>query len=399
MRRTGDLKLIQELNRSIILDEIRHHGPTSRTDISKKHQLSPTTVSSAVHELIQEGLVGESGVGYSSGGRKPRLVQFLPDQQCIIGVSLKKSSIRITEMNLEATVKREISEPIRCIGQPIIERLIALLTNFLSQTSCVENCAGIAVIVQGVVDADEGIIRLNSKLNLVNVPIKKMLEERFRMPVFVDNDTNAFILAEKNFNSLDSYKNMVYVTVGDGVGAGIIVNGDIYRGRSGGSGEFGHTSIDLHGDSCECGSRGCLENYVSWPVIHTRIFSSLSRGTSSKMLDMANGDVTKISLVHYRQALRENDPLAVSINDEVAQYLSVGLVNLVHLFNPEVVILGGELLIENASLFDQVATHLETQTLRTLADGMDVRLTTLGKEFEMLGAASVLLQEKFRFTL
>ncbi|NGP45943.1 ROK family transcriptional regulator [Bacillaceae bacterium SIJ1] len=399
MRRTGDLKLIQELNRSIILDTIRHYGPISRTEIAKRHQLSPTTVTTAVQELIQEGLVGEGGIGQSSGGRKPKLVQFLPDRHFMIGVAIKKSSLIVSEMNLEANVRRKIHVPVQTNGPKVIEEVIEVLQAFMKHTASLDKCAGIAVITQGVVDASEGVVRHNSKMNLFNVPIKRMFEDAFHLPVYVDNDTNAFILAEKNFNSFDSCKNMLYVTVGDGVGAGIIVNGDIYRGRGGGAGEFGHTSIDRHGELCECGSRGCLENYVSWPAIQTRIFSHITKGATSPMVEAAQGDILKMTLPLFIRSLKDKDPLAVMINDEVAKNLAIGITNLVHLFNPEKVILGGELVYENESLYNQVKVHLEKNTLHPMAKGLKVQMTSLEGNFDMLGAASVLLQDKFNFSL
>jgi predicted NBD/HSP70 family sugar kinase len=103
-------------------------------------------------------------------------------------------------------------------------------------------------------------------LKLKNIPLKEMVEKRFKLKTWLENDANAIALAEKQFGAYKKYKNLVYVTIGDGVGAGIIVNGSIFRGCNGGTGEFGHTSIDRNGIYCDCGNRGCLENYVSWPA-------------------------------------------------------------------------------------------------------------------------------------
>jgi predicted NBD/HSP70 family sugar kinase len=152
MQRTGDLKLIQELNRSIILRTIRHYGPISRSEIAKKNKISPTTVTAAVKELIRQGLVYEDGIGVSTGGRKPVLVRFSSDSKFIIAVAITNSSIKVAEMNLEAKVRRQM---------------------------------------------------------------KEMVEKQFKLKTWLENDANAIALAEKRFGAYRKFKNLIYITIGD----------------------------------------------------------------------------------------------------------------------------------------------------------------------------------------
>ncbi|PWU69363.1 ROK family transcriptional regulator [Gracilibacillus dipsosauri] len=400
MKRTGDLKLIQELNRSIVLDTIRRYGPISRSEIAKKNELSPTTVTSAVQDLIRERLVNENGTGLSSGGRKPILLQFSPDNHYLIGVSISYSKITIADMNLEAKInQKNVYLTNGYTNEHLIEYLLELLHGFLTERKDNRICVGISIITQGIVDAYQGIIHHNPKLQLNNVYLKNIVENRLELPTWLDNDTNAYVLAEKNFGLYQEYKNMVYITIGDGLGAGIIVNDSLARGVKGGSGEFGHTTININGKPCECGNKGCLENYVSWPSIHERLITAIKNGKNTLLTDLSNGKNESILPEHFTQAINAGDELANEVLNEVSFYLAAGLVNLVHLFNPDIIILGGEITNNNKLLFNRLSHLVEDRSLKTLYKDVNIKIASLGEEFEMIGAASVLLQDKFQFKL
>ncbi len=239
MQRTGDLKLIQELNRSIILRTIRHYGPISRSEIAKKNKISPTTVTAAVKELIRQGLVYEDGVGVSTGGRKPVLVRFSSDSKFIIAVAITNSSIKIAEMNLEAKVSMQKVFPVyNLTGKLVIDYLLKSIGQFLEEYSDLTKCIGISIISPGIINVDKGIIYENTKLKLKNIPLKEMVEKQFKLKTWLENDANAIALAEKRFGAYRKFKNLIYITIGDGVGAGIIVNGSIFRGCSGETGKW-----------------------------------------------------------------------------------------------------------------------------------------------------------------
>ncbi len=400
MRRTGDLKLIQELNRSIILDTIRHYGPISRSEIAKRHKLSPTTVTSAVGELIRDSLVSEVGTGTSKGGRKPILLQFSPDSHFLIGISISGSKITIAEMNLEAKVRKKEIYAIKSYqGDRVISYLLEIMEKFFSPYESLENCVGISIVTQGIVDSDNGVIRYNPKLKLKDIPVKEIVESRFPIKTWLDNDTNAYLLAEKNIGDFCHFQNMLYVTIGDGLGSSILVNGSIYRGYAGGAGEFGHTTIDRTGVRCDCGNIGCLENYVSWPAIYAKLLSALAKGKQSSIFELAGNDVNRISATVFRQALEQNDPLAEGILEEIASYLASGLVNLVHLFNPEAIILGGEISFDNKLLVSKVTQYVHEYAHGILTEGLAICLNSLGEDVEVVGAAAVVLQDTFQFSL
>lgn len=401
MRRTGDLKLIQELNRSIILDTIRQHGPISRSDIAKRQGISPTTVTTAVHELIRDGLVCEDGTGESSGGRKPILVRFCPDGQFLVGVSITNTAITIAELNLEASLKRKKAYPVgpEMFGEQVVQHVLASLDDFLGQYEDLSSCLGISIISPGIVDASRGIIRFNSKLKLKDVPFKELAESRFKLTTWLDNDANAIALAEKNFGVGVDADNLLFVTVGEGVGSGLVVNGSIFRGSRGGAGEFGHISVERSGFRCDCGNVGCLENYVAWPAIYANILSAITRGKQTIALELAEGDMHRITPAIFRTALQQQDQVCLDIVEEIAAYLSAGIVSLVNLFNPSLIILGGEIMRDNALLVSRIQKLVQERGMFIMTEGLEFRQTALGEDFEVKAAAAVLLQDVFHFSL
>jgi predicted NBD/HSP70 family sugar kinase len=400
MQRTGDLKLIQELNRSIILRTIRHYGPISRSEIAKKNKISPTTVTAAVKELIRQGLVYEDGVGVSTGGRKPVLVRFSSDSKFIIVVAITNSSIKIAEMNLEAKVRRQKVFPVyNLTGKLVIDYLLKSIGQFLEEYSDLTKCIGISIISPGIINVDKGIIYENTKLKLKNIPLKEMVEKQFKLKTWLENDANAIALAEKRFGAYRKFKNLIYITIGDGVGAGIIVNGSIFRGCRGGAGEVGHTSIDRNGIPCDCGNTGCLENYVSWPAICSKVLSSVAQGKPTMMSELVKGDISRITPSIFCDALKKNDQLAKEIMKDTAAYLATGMVNLVNLLNPDIIILGGKVAYDNQFLLSQVKKLVFQKALNILTDKLEICPTSLEKDFRMIAAATIPLQEIFHFSI
>ncbi|WP_059103016.1 ROK family transcriptional regulator [Shouchella shacheensis] len=387
--------LIQAMNRSNILNLIRLEGPISKRAVAKRIQVSPTTVNSIVSDLMREGFVKEKGVGYSTGGRKPVLYTFDPDVNFVIAVSLSNSSIRIASLNLNGDIKEiKTHATEKRQGRAYIELFLNALTLFVEHLEDLSRCVGISIIAPGVVDAKRGVIKYNARLALFEVGIKKLVEETFGITTFLDNDTHSFVIAERYFGA-DAYRNLLYITVGEGVGSGILVNGEIYRGHSGSSGEIGHMAVVQGGAPCSCGNKGCLENYVSWPTIHSKIVSALlTQGVETSISAHIDGDFNSITPELFVEAVEEGDPLSMQLIEEMAEYLSVAIVNAVHLLNPEAVVLSGELVQGNETLLALVREKVSRRALPSVGANVGIHMTSLRGDIEMLGALSVLLQEE-----
>ncbi len=402
MQRTGDLKLIQELNRSIILKTIQKYGPISRSEIAKKNKISSTTVTAAVKKLTRQGLVYEEGVGKSSGGRKPILLRFSSDSKFIIAVAITNSYVKIAKTNLEAGIKREeIYQVNKLTGEKFINYLLESVSKFLNiySKSDLRKCVGISVTCPGIISVDKAVVYENTKLKLKNIPLKEIIEKEFKLKVWLENDTNAIVLAEKRFGAYKDLENLIYITIGDGVGAGIILNGHIVRGSSGGAGEFGHTTIDKNGVECDCGNRGCLENYINWPAVYSRILTSVKNGKDTVMKELTNGNIAGVNPYIYREALDKNDKLAKEITVETAEYLAIGIINLVNILNPDVIILGGKIAYDNFFLISEVKKIVFKKALEILTDKLEICSISLGKDFRIIASAAIPLKEIFHFSV
>ncbi|WP_237392056.1 ROK family transcriptional regulator [Paenibacillus dendrobii] len=398
--RKGDLKLVQELNRSMILNKIRGSGPISRISLAKECSISPSTVASAVQELIKEGYVSELGAGKSSGGRKPILLQFAPDNHFIIAVAITNSSIELAELNLEAHIKRKCLKPVKGeTGEEVIQLMTEELDLFMQDCRDLERCAGIAVTVPGVVNVEKGIVYYNSKLRLDHVPLKEIIERRYGLRTWIENDANAAVLAERRFGNCGEYPDLIYIVVGDGVGAGILVNDNVLRGSSGGAGEFGHTSVSRSGIRCECGNVGCLENAVSWSAVYSRIVAGITSGRPTVLSELCRGNFSEIRPSLYKEAIRLGDALSMDINEEVAEHLSAGIVNLLNLFNPGAIIMDGSLAYDNPVLLERIREHVQRRGMRILKDGIPIKPSSFGTDGNLIGGAAVVLSQIFRFSL
>lgn len=395
----GNHKLIQALNRSKVLNKIRTEGPISRIELAKKNKLSPSTVASAVQELIREGYVSEIGTGSSSGGRKPILLKFNPDNHFLLAVSITNSVMILARMNLEAKVLAKETHPIAGLqGEAVIERLLHLMDDFMAGQEDLERCVGISINVPGIVSDSQGVVHYNTKLRMTNVPLKRIFEDRYGMRTWVENDMNSVVLAERRFGDY-AFANLIYISIGDGLGSGILINDHLLRGKHGGAGEFGHTSVNRSGIRCECGNAGCLDSYISWIAVYSRIITAIATGRPTLIQELSGGDYSKIVPSVFKEALRKGDKLARDLNEEVAEHLGAAIVNLVNMFNPEALILGGDLAHGNPELLDMVSAYIDRHAMPILKDDMVFGLASLGEEDKLMGAASVLLQDLLGFSL
>jgi len=193
-------------------------------------------------------------------------------------------------MDLEGKILRKKVYSVNQLqGNEIILLLMDLIEQFVAENKRLEFCEGISIITPGIVDSNMGMICYNSKLRLYDVPLTEMVEAKFHLPTYLDNDVNAFGLGEYYFGSFSNYKDIIYLTIGDGVGLGVMINGTVYRGFKGSSREIGHTTVVPGGTKCECGNNGCLENYVNWPAIYSNIISSiLTKGRDTVIKQLIN---------------------------------------------------------------------------------------------------------------
>ncbi|MDB5055198.1 MAG: family transcriptional regulator [Bacilli bacterium] len=396
MKRTGDQKLMKELNRSIVLKTIRNSGSIYRGEIAKMNNLSPTTVASAISELIKEGIVEEIGMGLSSGGRRPIMVRISQRIKFMIGVSVTTTGLTIAEMNFEAKIKNKQVFQFGFNsknGGDTLDFILDKIEQFTKQFDDLSSCIGISIISPGIVGVSKSMVTYSSKFWWTDIPLAQLIEDRVHLKAWVENDVNAIALAELYLGYHDHCDNLLYINTSF-VGAGIILNGQIFRGHNGGSGEIGHMTIDKGGIPCDCGNKGCLEKYVGWPAIETRIMDAIAAGRQSKITELISGDLKELTPTIVRKAMEFYDQLTMEVITDVAEYFAAAIGNLVNILNPQVIVLYDEY-----GILPIVKDYVSKNALSPFTQSLEILPSFLGEDYQLLGAASVILQDVLHFNI
>lgn len=376
MKITGDQQLIKKMNKSIVLDTIRQRQPLSRADISAGIGLNKATVSSLVSELIDSRLVTEIGPGESSGGRKPTLLLFNKQAGFAIGVDIRVSDLLAVLVDLEGNVIREKSVPLTDFTpENVVDQIgktIRLLSRRLPDSPY--GIVGIGIGVPGLVDETSRVVSAPN-LGWDNVDLAGALAEEFGGNLHIDNEANAGAIGEKLYGAGRDSQNLIYLSIGVGIGSGIIVGGALYRGTSNFSGEVGHMTVAEDGPLCRCGNRGCWETLAS----------------EKALLDRAAGiwqDHTP-GLEQILDAGKRGDKQALDLLNEIGSQLGVGLANLVNILNPELIVIGNRLSLAGELFEEAMLQTIKNRSLSYHRKKTHVDFAKLGIRSTALGAASM----------
>lgn len=250
--------------------------------------------------------------------------------------------------------------------------------------------ASIGIGVAGMVDTSTGVVAFAPNLPLRNTPVKKMLNDRFKVPVFVDNDAAAATLGEAKFGAGKGINNLVMLTIGTGIGGGIVIEGELYRGETGSAGEIGHMVIALDGPDCRCGNKGCLEALASGRAIAARARGAVRRaGGKSLIMKLARGDLKAVTGEVVAQAAMDGDATAISVLKETGRIIGVGLTNVVNIFNPKLIILGGGVMEGDKVILAAARAEVKKHALIPNRDTVKIVPSVLGNKAGLLGAAAL----------
>ena len=375
-------QLLKAHNRVAILNIIRQHGAISRADVARLTGLSVGSVTGLTRELIENGLIYEKQEGDSRGGRPPILLALQPHGAHVVGLKLTEDHITFALTNLDADVIDRVTiscpEPYpEAVAEQVVEGIRRLLKNSRVQQSGI---LGIGIGMAGILDAENGICRMSPILGWKNVPFADLVEQRTDYPVYIDNDVNTLTLVEKLYGVGSGVDHFLTITVGRGIGLGIVVNGQLYRGM-GGAGEFGHTVIDPEGYVCDCGKRGCLETFVGDPWL---------------LRHAAERDRHFSSIDGFLYAARSGDKVVLDILERAGKALGQGIAMLVNVLNPQLLIFSGEGMRFGDLLLAPMRESLFANAMGDLVDGLRLHVEPLGDDAWARGAASLVLQELFR---
>ncbi|WP_099159527.1 ROK family transcriptional regulator [Virgibacillus ndiopensis] len=382
--RRGTFQWMKSVNKSIILNKIRTNGPISRAQIAKDTKITPPTVSSIVKELIEQEIVIESEVGESQGGRKPTMLMINSTNFYIVGVDAGPDTVDCVLADLSGTITERTSQQLKLpitnkqflsVLKETIQRVIQ------STTSNMEKVVGIGIAMHGVVNVETGTSIFAPNLSLSDIPIKAELEKEFGLTVKVENDARAMALGEEWFGNHGQVDSMLAVNLGRGVGAGVVIKGKLYHGAYDIAGEIGHMMMDMNGEICECGNRGCLQTLVSGPAIAHRAEKEIG-------LESITGE----GVFHLAT---EGDEASAKLLHETGTYIGIGLTNLIHIFNPRKIVLSGGVTKAKQFILEPTQEAIKDRALTPQAKRTDVVITELGEDATILGAVALLLVELF----
>jgi N-acetylglucosamine repressor len=384
----GNRDLIRALNRSTVLTMIKTYGPIARADIARRSGLSPATITAITAELIDENLVFEKAAGDSSGGRPPILLALNPKAGYVVGIKLTETSATAALTDLEAmVVARRTQELSGHSPDLVVKELANLVTALLKENNLEkQQFFGVGVGMAGIVDAGQGLLRQSPILGWQDVPLADLLENQLGVPVYLENDVNTLTITEKWFGAGQGVDNFLTVSIGRGVGMGIVINGQFYRGSRGGAGEFGHTVVDPQGPQCECGKRGCLETFVGDIGLLRAASEAVQRGEIEQ--PVSNVDEL-ISL-----AIAGN-PAAQAVFANAGQVLGRSIANLINIFSPQKILISGEGARAGNFLFDPMCQAVETNVMPGLRQDTEIQIDPWGDDAWARGAAGLVLRELF----
>jgi predicted NBD/HSP70 family sugar kinase len=382
---TGDATLLRKVNESAILELIRERGPISRSDLARLLHLSPPTITRIVNPLIEDGLVLEGAPGDSKGGRRPILLTFNSRASLIVGVYVGQNLVgALADLNGEIFERRTLpSLP----GEEGIARLIDFIRE-LCQASAPYGAPlrGVGVGVPSITLFEEGIVTWAPSFGWRDLPLKRRLQEALGLPVFIENSVNLIALGESWRGAGQGLRNLLCIQLGDSIGAGLILNGQLYRGSHYAAGEVGYILPNEQFLGWIYDDYGCLEGLAGSSGIVRRTRQRLEAGQSSTL---AQADLTRLTVEMVLTAAQAGDALARAVIEETVNYLSIAVANAAAIIDPNRIIIGGDL-TEFGDLF--------VEPIRSRIQGLipvapEIRLSDLGLDAAVLGAVATALRQ------
>lgn len=393
--RTGNQALVREINLSAIMNRLHKHAPISRSALAEMTGLNKTTVSSLVQELISHQFVREVGLDSAGAGRPAMLLEFNPRAGCIISAEIEVGFISVICANFSTEIiwrAKEFTEP-DADHEQIIHHLLLLLHQAVDTAHTTQiPVLGIAVGVPGLVDRDSGMLLFGPNLYWENVPLGEILHHEFDLPIFVDNNANMAALGEFYFGVAQDYNDILYLSIGVGLGGGIIQGGQLVTGATGFAGEFGHMTVIPDGELCSCGNRGCWETLVSYKALLNRVQSALSNGQPSLLAQTGNSWPHNLTITDIQNAATSGDRLVLEILADIGCFLGIGVASLVNILNPELVVLGGIDSVMSEFLLPFLQKELKQRALRWNVEPTQVVLAQHGADACVMGGMAMIYQ-------
>jgi glucokinase len=325
-----------------------------------------------------------------------------PQQRYVIGVDLGGTNIVVGALSLDGSQQFGMhSVPTRAdLGSDaVVARIAQLVERVAAETMAATGASraqmlGVGIGSPGPLDRETGVVILTPNLGWTNFPLRDRIAQAVQLPATLDNDANCATLGEWWLGAARGAQQVVGLTIGTGIGGGLILNGRLFHGVSDVAGEVGHTTIDANGRRCGCGNYGCLEAYASGPAIAERAREALAGGEPSAMPAVVGGDLSRLTAATVYDAAKQGDRLAQEVVRETARILGIGIANLLNIFNPEVVVLAGGVTQAGDQLFEPMRAEVRRRAFKPAVDACRIVPGALQGNAGVIGAAATFAQQQ-----
>lgn len=393
---TADQNLVRKFNTAVVLNILRHHAPLSRAELATYSGLNRSTISAIINVLLEDKLVQETILQSDRIGRPGMLLELNPSGGFAVGIEIGVDFISLVVTDFVANVlwrQRVESDP--GDEQPVfLERAYALTERALGEGySRGLRPLGIGLGVPGLIDLRLGELKFAPNLGWENIPLRQLWTDRFHLPVFVDNEAKAAALGECYFGVARGMSDFIFLNAGVGLGSGIMIDGKLFRGSHGYASEVGHMIMNPQGELCGCGKRGCWETQVGPRAVIRRFRETLRKGVPSTVLHAADNDLGNITFETVANAALQGDAAALEAMHEVGEHLGFGIANLINIFNPQMVVLGGELNYASKILLPVVEQVIASNAMKLESQSLKIVASAHGRDACVMGAAALVLDD------
>lgn len=378
---------------------IKNLGPLSQTEIVKKTGLSKSTVSVHTKKLIEMGLIfKERKINHSVGsvGRNRQLLKFAKDNGYIIAIDLGATSLNIGLCNLDAEIIaiKESSISVNNGPEKVMAKVDQIIKEILLENEVeIPKILGIGMGIPGPVEFSKGLAVSPPIMPGWHLtPLKKILQQKYNCPAFIDNDVNVMAVGEKHDGLAREVSDFIFIKIGTGIGAGIVCDNDLYRGSKGSAGDIGHISIDGEEKLCPCGNRGCLEILAAGPAIASQA-KLAAQNKKSKFLLSVLEQRGEITAEDVGRAVKENDLTAVSIIKSSGKKIGEVLSHLVNFYNPALIIIGGGVANIGNYLISAIKEEVLRRSTSLAVQDLKIKLSEKNDEIAVIGAAAMAVNE------
>ena len=394
------VKFIKDYNELKVLRFIKNNQKVSRAEISKQYKISKAAVSDIVNRLIIQGYVSETGVGSSTkrGGRKPVLLNFNQKAGYVIGIEIKRSFARVAliDLNIKLYEFKIIDFDEGCSIECVLQDIFVIIEEY-QKLKWVNNSSliGIGVAVPGLIDYKKGCIKVSDTLkNWVGVPIREIIEKKFETNTIVENDVKARTLSEYLFGAGKDHDNLVNLWIGDGIGAGIIIDGHLIRGITASAGEIGYDELgffirDANNFPLLYDNQKDFGDILSNKLLLKAALNAMNNGNSTSLCK------DSLSLESLVNAAENNDPLATNLLKEFGELLGILCINLVNTLNMELLVISGKLVRKSNVLIKYIIDKVRKDLLSTPAHAVKIIAAELNERGGVLGSAGLVLEDLF----